>query len=190
MRKLFVLTFLLLFALRGVSQYKYEKESRIKEDIVPERAIEFVESMGFNTRIKWYKEIGLDRTSIEAKTKYKGQRYSVEFSDDGAFEDVEIEIKSSEIPADTYSLIKKHLQSRYEKYSIDKVQIQYFGKKDLILRFFQEDSPVRQIETNYEIVISSKVGGSFVMFEYLFSKSGEKIKRSQVKLKTSDNIEY
>lgn len=191
MRKLFILSLLLLFALCGVSQqYKYEKESRIKEDAVPENAINFVDSMGFNSRIKWYKEIAYDRTSIEAKTKSKGKRYSIEFSDDGTFEDVEIEIRSSEIPTDTYFLIKKHLQSKYEKYSIEKVQIQYLGDKALILHFFQEEIPANQIEINYEIVISTKVDGSFVMFEYLFSESGEAIKSLQVKLKKSDNIEY
>jgi hypothetical protein len=46
---------------------KFEKESRIKRSDVPSQALAFIDSLALPGRIKWYREQGLDKHSIEAK---------------------------------------------------------------------------------------------------------------------------
>jgi hypothetical protein len=185
-----ILIMLFTFSLQACAQFKYEKESRVKENDVPTNAIKYVDSINFNSRVKWYKEIGLNTTSFEAKTKYKGKKYSIEFSEDGSFEDIEMEIKSNEIAAETFKIISKYLSENHDKYSIEKIQIQYSGNKNLILEYLQNNNENIGFETRYEIVISSKVDGSFTMLEYLFSKNGKFIQKTQITLNRTDNIEY
>ncbi len=190
MKKFLLLIIFLSFSISGFSQYKYEKEFRIKESDVPENAVNFVNEINFSSRIKWYKEIGQDIMYYEAKTKHKGERYSVKFQEDGSLLDVEIVIASSEIPDDTYNKIEEHFNSEYDKYSIEKIQIQFLGNPKRILDFLENREDKNGIETNYEIVISTKVEGTYVMFEYLFSENGSLIRKSKIVLKSIDNIIY
>ncbi|MFZ6052051.1 hypothetical protein [Halocola ammonii] len=171
------------------AQQKYEKEVRIEESEVPEDALELVNSMKISSKIKWYKEYGLDRTSFEAKTKFKGERLSIEFSEDGTFEDLEIQKEMNLVEAEALEEIEEFLEEELEKYSVKKIQFQYLGETDDVLEFFLQEE-TDDVELNYEIVLSTKVDGSFIMFEYLFDEEGDFIRKSKIILKMSDNIEY
>ena len=46
-----------------------------------------------SVKVKWYKETTSGITSFEAKFKYQGKKYSVAFSEDGVFEDIEFIVK-------------------------------------------------------------------------------------------------
>ena len=174
----------------GFSQIKYEKELRLKERYVPQSAIQFVEGLGFEKKIKWYKEIGINKSSIEAKTKSNRKKYSIEFNVAGELEDVEIEIKQKEIPQDVNQRISLELSNRYGKYKIQKIQIQYLGEESHMIPFISENREKDYIQTNYEIVLKTKVKGSFKQFEYLFSDEGAFIHFAEIVTKNRDNIEY
>lgn len=190
MKIIIILIMLFTSSLQGYTQYKYEKESRIRKSNVPANAINFVDSVNFNSKVKWYRETGLKSISFEAKTKYKGKDYSIEFSEDGSFEDVEIKIESSEVPSTTFDIISKYLSEQHSRYTIEKVQVQYSGNKKSVLEFLQNKSTNVNFVINYELKISSKVEGSFKMFEYLFSENGKFIQKSQIILRRTDNIEF
>lgn len=177
-------------SVQGFAQIKYEKESRVRKSDVPEDARNFVDSINFNSTVKWYKEVGFNTISYEAKTKYKSKIYSIEFSGDGTFEDIEVEIKSNEIPSEAFNNISKYLSEKHTKYSIEKIQIQYSGNKNLIMEYLHSKSAGNGFVTKFEIVISGKADGSFTMLEYLFSKNGEFIQKAQITLIRTDNIEY
>jgi hypothetical protein len=187
------LVFILLFAAvatQGFAQVKYEKESRVKKSDVPAYAKEYVDLYQFDKRVKWYKEIGFNSISFEAKTKFQGKNYSIEFSDDGSFEDIEIEIKSNEIPPEIFSTISNYLVEKHTKYSIEKIQIQYLGDKQKVLNYLQNNGKSNDVVMNYEIVISTKLQGTFTMLEYLFSDEGGFMQKEQIVLKRTDNIEF
>lgn len=190
MKRYLILILLISFIRPGFGQIKYEKESRVKKAEVPEAAIRFVDAMQLSSRIRWYKETGYNKTTYEAKTRYKGEKYSIEFSQDGVIEDVEVEIKPEDIHSDTYAEIVKHLSSEHDKYSIEKVQIQYSGNPDLIPSFFRTGENKNGIVIHFEIVISARADGSYTMFEYLFRETGEFVQKSRITLKTTDNLEY
>lgn len=185
----FLLTLVSMFN-TGFSQTKFEQEFRIKPGDVPGSALEFIDSMEFDRKIKWYKEIGHHGKSIEAKTRFKGKKYSVEFSAEGVFEDVEIEIKCTEIPLDTRREIEKYLHSEYTKYSIDKIQMQYSGTKESVLNLIKELDIDTKPTIRYEIVLSSNIDKTYKMYEFLFSESGDFIQKQEIVLRNTDNIEY
>lgn len=190
MRTILISIILFTMSLHGFAQFKYEKESRANKKDVPAYAVNFVDSLNFSSKVKWYKEIGYNTVSFEAKTKYKGKRYSIEFSEDGAFEDIEIEIKSNEIPSETLNKVSIILSENYSEYSIEKIQAQYSGDARIILEYFKNKGSKAEVTINYEIVVASKVDGSFKMFEYLFTKEGEFLHKKAITIKATDNIEY
>lgn len=190
MKNIFLFFALLFFSVQGFTQYKYEREIRINRADVPENAQRFVDSMNFDSRIRWYKEIGYNRTSYEAKTNYKGERYSIEFLIDGSLEDIEIEIEPTDIPADTFANITDIFETEYESFNLVKLQIQYTGEPELMLDFFPDRNPTDGIHVHFEIIISTRVDGSFQKFEYLFTESGDLVHKSKILLQNTDNITY
>lgn len=187
----FVLSMLFLFSFNGFSQSKYEKEFRIDPKDVPSPALSFVDSLTFDSRVKWYKEIGLELNTIEAKATIRRVRHSIEFCEEGIFQDVEIEVKPDEIPYSTNSKISEILSLRHKKYRIEKVQIQYTGDRNVVLRLLRENrSNTEGIILNYEIVVSTKLDGVYIMLEYLFSEAGEFVQSSQIISRRIDTIDY
>ncbi len=174
----------------GFTQSKYEKEMRIKEKEVPVNVVSFVDSMNLPNKIKWYKETGYNKSSYEAKTRYDAKRLSIEFSENGTFEDFEIEINPGDILPGTYKKISDYLLNVHKEYLIEKVQIQYSGDPKLILDYFINSESAKGLIIHYEVVISTKEESEFVMFEYLFDENGVFVKKAQIKITMTDNIEY
>lgn len=172
------------------AQQKFEKETRVSAMEVPAEALEFTKALFSNVPVKWYKETGFNVDSYEAKVKYKAQRYSVEFSLNGNLEDVEVETKPKELPTHILQKIRSRFEIDFQKYRLKKVQVQYLGKADELLRFFRNANTESSVHTNYEIVVSAKKEGTFSQYEYLFDSSGEQLKRSEIILKMADNIIY
>ena len=181
---------LLFISVSGYSQIKFEKEEHIKQSNAPEKAVGFVDSMNLSGRIKWYKEIGYNKISYEAKTKHKDKRLSIEFSSNGTFEDVEVEIKTADIEPASFDKISDYLLKAHSKFKINKVQIQYSGDTNHILDFFLREESAKDLIINYEIVMTTKSDGSFAMFEYLFDKNGGFIQKSRIESHMTDNLEF
>ena len=190
MQKTLTLLFIMVLAFPGLAQYKYEKEIRIDRTDVPAAALRLVDSMDFPSRVRWYQEIGYDRTSFEAKTRYRGRRYSIEFSLDGSFEDLEIEIAAGEVPEEAWEGIKAHLSTAYPRYLVEKIQVQYTGDPDLILAFIRDPEDAAPPVTHYELIISAREEGSFTLLEYLFTDEGGFVHRSKIVPHNIDNIIY
>lgn len=181
---------LFLFSLKGYSQPKYEKELRISALAVPLSAKSFVDSFSFDKKIKWYKEIGIDQVSYEAKTRYKGENYSIEFSEDGSFKDVEIKISANKIPADVFSGIHAFLTQKHKNFKLERIQIQYEGDRNAVLAYLQKKTGKEKVAIGFEIVLSTKTGGEFQTLEYFFSETGEFIRMYHIILSKTDHIEY
>jgi len=188
--KLVLLLLLIISTQTIFSQSKYEKEIRIGENEVPIKAKTFVEKLQPTNRVRWFKEIGLDSYSYEAKTKINGKRISIEFSSDGEFEDIETTIKLHEIPTETRHIIQQFLATRYERFKIDKIQRQYSGEAASVLAYMADKTADRAVVKHFEIVISVKEEGSFVMREYLFDEDGNFISSQQIIHEIPVNLIY
>ena len=190
MSRLIPILCLICISYSSYSQIRFEKEVRVKKDKVPSGAVSFVDSMKLPGTVKWFKETGLTNISFEAKTMVKKKRVSIEFSIDGKFEDMEIEIRPEEIQQIIFDKISDYLHTKHPRYKINKVQVQYSGDTNRILNYFFNDETAKGLNTNYEIVISAKTEGTFTWFEYLFDENGTFIHKSRIKLDMNDNIEF
>ncbi len=103
---------------------------------------------------------------------------------------MEIEISAEDIPSGVNQKIQDFLYSEFGRYAIEKVQLQLSGNKELIRDQFRYRSDLLGVEVHYEIVISTRLEGSFVMFEYLFSETGTYVSRARIVEKSTDNIIY
>ena len=188
LKKLVIL--LLLIGFNAFGQQKFEKEFRVKEIDVPQVALEFVAELNFGKQIKWYKEIGLNKTSFEAKTKYKNKKYSIEFTPNGYLEDVEIEINKLDIPNNAFTEINTYLTSKFNKFAFVKIQIQYLGSNANMIQFLKFENNKTLITTQYECVITAKMDGTYKTFELLFSENGQFINKKEIITRNAAHLEY
>lgn len=190
MRYLFFGLIVFLKSLQWVqAQVKYEKETRLRAQDVPKQAINFVQALGFDKKIKWYHEEGINRTSIEAKTTYKTKKYSVEFTPIGDIEDIEIEVEWKSLPPATQAKIWRYLVSEYEKIKIHKVQRQYTGSPETLSGIHSQKIKSRPT-VRYEIIVKTKTNCNYEVMEYLFAENGEMEKASTIVHKNTDYLKY
>ena len=185
-----VLSLLLVGNTRVMAQQKYEREVRITNEEVHPDAIKFVTSLNLNAKVKWYREIGLETTSIEAKTTYKGQRYSIEFSENGVLEDIEVEIKARDLKKPILNSLETSIKNTYSDFKFEKIQLQYTGSVALLRQVFNATTIPEAVTIKYEVVISSKESGTFKRFELLFNEALALESTTEIITKNNINIEY
>lgn len=83
---------------------KVEREYSLKPSAVPASIDRFLDSAFTDAlRVKFYKDIGEETTTIETKLIYNRRRYSVEFDSLGVWIDTEVEVASEQVPAVVWS---------------------------------------------------------------------------------------
>ena len=117
---------MLFLGVTGFAQIKSEREFRIKKSQFPMASLEKAQPYLEDVRkLRFYKEIDAGKVSYEIKFKKSRLHYSVEFSDSGELEDVEVRIKPVDIPEDAWKAIEDHLSGSFLKYKVRKIQQQY-----------------------------------------------------------------
>lgn len=180
----------IVFQMSAYAQQKFERESRLKSKEVPSEAIRFIDAVEMPTKWKWYSEENLNGNSVEAKTKYTGKRYSVEFDVSGSIQDVEVETSLQEMEENITSKILKTLDSLFTRYSIDKIQIQYSAEKHLLIGLLNNDSGESNLNVQYELVVKGRKAGRPKLYELNFSDEGRLIESSEIIFRNTDNLEY
>ena len=171
-------------------QLKYEKESRLKKEQVPVPAAQFIDSLMIRNKVKWYKEEGLDRTSFEAKFIKDKSKYSVEFDSEGNLEDVEILVNWKEMNEPLKESILDQLCEDCWKINVQRAQIQYTGDRNVLLSLVKNGETDESYVIRYELVIRCRTRNNTVLYEYLFTDSGQKLSRSEIVFKNASNLEY
>ncbi|MGR3810352.1 hypothetical protein [Jiulongibacter sp. NS-SX5] len=189
MLRYFALLLFLISYLHGVAQQKYEREIGVLPEEVPENAVEFTDEFLGKSRIKWFKEEGLEGYSFEAKARKNRRKYSIEFSADGKLEDVEFIVQWRSIPSNSLKHIQKYLERDLGKYKIKKAQEQWIGDENGLLKNVNGEIN-HELTVNYELEVAAKIDGEYKLFEYLFSKDGTYVRRFEVILQMTDNLIY
>ncbi|WP_298323052.1 hypothetical protein [uncultured Dokdonia sp.] len=167
---------------------KTEREYRIKPELVPQKAKDFIATFHINRSVKWLQEVGDDGVSIEAKFKYKGQRHSVEFTTDGVLEDVEIVIGLGDLPEETRREISNYFTQEFDYFKVEKIQAQYNNTANEVVDRNVEMLTASSFTPHYEIVVKTRNSGKkSKRYEVLFNEKGAFISRSQVSIRR-DNI--
>ena len=185
---LLIFLFLMPFNLTG--QIKYEREYKLKIENVPGAAITFIDSCCPESKGKWYGEENFTGKSIEAKIKYQGSLYSIEFDTSGYIQDVEKKIRVQDIPQNTRLVIINKLDSIFSKHKIEKVQVQWVGSNEVLYELIGKIDSTLPYTTNYEIVIKGRKEKSIKVYEILFSMDGSILIISEMVQSSTDNLDY
>ena len=189
MRTLFSI-FAVMFSSIIFAQEKVEIEDRINAEEVPKEAILwFRDAYEDATRVRWYIEKNQDSKSYEAKLKWKGQKHSVEFSETGTIEDIEVLISWERLSTSTREALQEYFSSHYEKYRIRKIQRQWIGESD-DLEDAIEEGEFEEVETRYEIEFYGRTSSQKELWEGLFDIDGHLIQRRIIKLRPTQNLIY
>ena len=173
-------------------QIKYEREYRLDISQVPPQALEFVDALHFTNKVKWYKEEGFYKNSIEAKTRYQSKKYSIEFDTSGTIEDIEVEINWEEVPLDTRNAIDEYLDTNFQKSKICKIQRQFVGDEEYLLKITSTKAlhSNDHINIHYELEVAVKKKEKHQKLELLFDEGGRLLKESTIIFKNTDHLEY
>lgn len=165
MKYLLVVIFL-IFSIMGQAQDKIEFEKRIDVATFPVKAYEQLQPyLAGVKRVKYYQEFDGNSQSFEAKFKKFGARYSVEFNTQGQVQDVEIKVLKSQLDTITKDGIKNYFDAQYERWKIEKIQLQFYDLKTL------EAATNTTIMAPLEIIVATKNKGKLVKYEYLFDNN-------------------
>lgn len=186
---LFCLALLLPLA-TATGQTKYEREYRIKTQAVPAPARQFVDSLQFQKKVKWYFEENLRGNSIEAKVCRNKKRFSIEFDTNGVLQDIEIQHRWTDIPVQTRTRITATLDSLFARHDIRKIQIQYSGDPKALFKLAQNQQPATAYTTRYELVVKGKKPDGLRLYETTLNEHGILLALEEIVFKNSDNLEY
>ncbi|GAA4274848.1 hypothetical protein GCM10022258_41440 [Aquimarina gracilis] len=176
------------FGITLQAQTKFEREYRIKKHEAPKAAVAFI-SKGFSEKkVKWYVEESQDGKTFEAKTNYKKNKYSIEFDTLGNILDIEKKVSFQSLQNVLKSKIISSLNSLFVKHKILKVQIQWKGDQENLLKLIKDTKKENYSEL-YEIVIKGKKQRTFKMYEILFDSEGKALKVLEIIQRPSDNLE-
>lgn len=186
-----ILLSIVLVSLWGTSlaQTKYEKEYRIRQDAVPERARAFIASVFEKANIQWYAEESHTGKSIEAKLRASGKRYSIEFDESGKIQDVEIMSSMKQIDAKTRNILKDNLEKTFTKYKVTKTQRQWSGSEDNLKRAIATGE-AKGIVTKYELVVRGTKDKRTGYFEVESESDGSITSVREIVQRNADNLIY
>ncbi|APQ19272.1 hypothetical protein A9200_06495 [Maribacter hydrothermalis] len=176
----------------GYSQYKYEREHRILKSQFPAEAISTITTyVPTFKRIKFYKETDSLKISYVAKLKKDKLWYGIEFDKESTLKNIEILIKPTDFPNDTYSNIVEYLNNTFYKYKIKKMKQQYPSSIDSLEKIFKNAFQNLILSTNnYELVVAGRKKKGYLDYEILFDADGN-FKQIKTSLPTNyDHVLY
>ncbi len=191
MRTLYIVLAFSLYSLALSGQeVKKEREERVRSMEVPEESRSWLsKSFPAAKKVKWYREETSGKKSFEAKFKRKGNKYSVEFSESGTIEDVEISKRLSDLP----ELIQQKLRTAftgYSKFKLIEFQEQWTADSPELLQQALHNQGSSQIIIRYEIVFKAIMDGQHTLWEGLFDREGQLLSKRKVALRPTDNLDF
>ena len=161
-------------------QVKKEQESRIESQDFPAESKVWIQTLSKNCKsLKFYKEVDGDKTSYELKCKCDGDKRSIEFSEKGNLEDVEVLIKKKKLSEPVLKSIQNALDNIAEKNRIEKMQEQYFP---------ESESPAaiqKRIDNSdldgYELIVAFKEKRKIYRKELQFDRNGKLLNSRDIK---------
>ncbi len=187
----FLCAFFLVASAAG--QTKFERERRLKPNAVPAAARQYLDGLNLSGRVKWYFEENLLGNSVEAKVCHRKKRYSIEFDTAGRLQDIEIQLRWTDLPFATRTAITATLDSAFSEWKIRKIQEQYSGEPEALRAFVRNGQPCAgppACMLRYELVVEGKRPDGRHLFEITCSAAGALLSTETIIFRNSDNLEY
>jgi hypothetical protein len=175
------------------AQAKYEREFRIKKSQFPQASLTLAEPFLDGVRkLRYYKEIDSSKQTYQIKFKRDKLKYSVEFNDNDALEDIEVGISEVDIPKAAYQAMEAYLKKNFSKYKIRKMQQQYpraaFASTEETFRNAFQNLMLPEIR--YEFMVHAKTTGPYMDFEILFDFEGKFLNQRKSLPQNYDHVLY
>lgn len=175
MKHLLLIIILMLPIFATSQDKKIEKEEDIDREEMPEKAQQYlVENLLEDiNKLRHYHETDGDKESYEAKFRFNRHRFSVEFNEMGALEDIEVQVKKKDLKPEVLKNIENYLGQQHERFKIEKIQAQYLSKEEDSEKTmkraekFDSNSP-----DHYELIVATKNKGKLKKYEMLFDANG------------------
>ena len=136
------------------SQEKYEREHRINKTDFPVKASDLIKEKKVDSKkIKFYKD-------------------SIDFNENGDLENINVQIKSIDIPNESFETIITYLGENFQSYKIKKIQQKYAAHNDVDATFKNAFQNLMLPSLFYEISIAGKVDTHKEQFQILFDAEG------------------
>lgn len=188
MNKIFSFCLSLFISLSSFSQSKIEVEKRVKFDVVPIKARNFINEIPSLKHLKWIKEISEEGTHFEAKFK-KQRRYSVEFDSLGNLLDVEVLLSNQKNEIKFLEVLNQEFNRL--PFVILKIQEQWTANhsKDLKQSIVKEEN-IEIVAVNYEIELKVKGENEIEFYELLLNNELKVIRKRLIEKPNTDNLIY
>lgn len=142
-------------------------EKRIKKAKVPEHIRSYIDREYKGAKgIRYYIEVKKDTTYYEVELKYKKEKLSLLFQQDGKLYELEKEVKFKALPAQTQKNILTYLDATYSHYKISEVQFV---------------NP--HLQTEYELSIKAKDQSGSNFYDMHFSEFGKLLYTDEIIIK-------
>lgn len=187
---LLLLLLLCALPLAGQEGIKFEREYRLSSAEVPAGPAAFVAAIEPDRRLKWYREESEKGTGLEAKFRRDGSHYSVEFDSTGQLLDIEVLVDWQTVPATAREGICDMLNGRFAKFRIRRLQRQWTGPDELLLRQVREGGKQPGVQTRYELVVRGRTDKGLTGLELLFDEQGRILEESRIVDRNTDNLDY
>ena len=161
---------------------------------MPPRVLTLIDEFWPNLRgIRYFVQTDGEETTYEVKLEWQGDQYSIEFSMEGAIQDVEKLINFDDIPESARKAITQDLESQFNKYRLTRIQIQFLATDeddeddaDFIDDILEQDA--EDYEIRYEIEVDGDNRSELGSFEMLYNSSGSLIEKRKILRRSLDNI--
>lgn len=170
------------------AQDKIEREYAIKTSQVPEKALQFVDEIFDDERIRWYAEESQKGRSIEAKVKQDGIIYSIEFDKAGKLQDIEMLISFRSLPEKLRVAIEKTLKAEFSRIKINKVQRQWTGPASTLQALIAKEKTEDKYTTRYELIIRGTDTKGTSDYEMLVDDQGTLLRKSKIIQKDTPHL--
>lgn len=167
---------MILVAWLGISPpVKQEREARIQRDAFPAPAVEWlypvIDRAG---RVRYYRQTDGADLTFEVKFRISGESWSVEFLEDGSFDEAERLIRQRELP----EAVVRHLDSRFRSWKTTRIQASHqpvWGRTASPEWFRNPTAPV-----GYELEVDGTNGAEIGRFELTFDAAGTFLEERRV----------
>jgi len=183
-----LLLLVMLLGQTANAQFKFEKETRITSGQLPNVVVELLPLITQDAkRVRYYHEFDGKNESYEVKLKKYGNHFSIEFSQAGILEDIEMLIPKSELPVSVLEVI----DSQFQRYKLTRIQKQFV--------YPNEVDPIKTIQkvfkkvvkpTAYEIIVQGKTKTGYKQRELLIDPKGNLLKKRNIIPYNNDHIMY
>lgn len=173
-----------------VAQIKFEREYRITEKDVHQRALNFIDSCPFTGKIKWYAEESHEGQTIEAKTKHRKTLYSIEFDTAGNLLDVEQIIQFNEIEEEVVRKLTDQINDLFTHFKIFKTQKQWTGSRFALKELINSGRSDSAYTLRYEVELHAKKEGMPGHYQMLADRDGNVLEVLEILPGNTDNLEF